>query len=227
MNPKGKPLRISQRLGLLRLNIGAEHASTGANCQKRFFGEDRHMQRMTITALARAEGVDKALMSRRVKQLKLETLPGAHGAKLVTVASYLRALGRPADEELQPPGDQLDRLVRRGNFGVGAQADIRLKAARRYQVLSSRAGGGDLKAAAQIGDIHRALGVDGTERCRALLIEGRPMRCFFEADRRYVLRSFREHLDCIAENFSRHDSASAAASAARELTGVWDSTKVF
>jgi hypothetical protein len=172
-----------------------------ANCQKRFFGEDRHMQRMTITALARAEGVDKALMSRRVKKLKLEILPGARGAKLVAVASYLKAVGRPAHDELGPPGDQLDWLARKGKLGRGAEAFARLKAARAYQGLSLRAAGGDLKAAARIGEINRALGVDATERCRALLIEGRSLQSLADPDKFYLLRCFREHLDCVAENF--------------------------
>jgi hypothetical protein len=172
------------------------------------------MQRMTITALARAEGVDKALMSRRVKQLKLETLPGPRGAKLVTVASYLKAVGRPATDEPGPPGEQLDRLARKGKLGRGAEAEARLKAARAYQGQSLRAAGGDLKAAARIGEINRALGVDATERCRALLIERRPLESFADPDKFYLLQCFREHLDCIAESFGRHDSAPAAPSAA-------------
>lgn len=172
------------------------------------------LQRMTISALARAEGVDKALMSRRVKQLKLETFPGPRRAKLVTIASYLKALGRRTTEELRPPIDQLDRMARRGNFGTGAQAPIRLEAARRYKQLSARVANGDMKVAALMAAINKALGDDAAARCHALLVEDRPMRYFFEADRRYVLRSFREHLDCIAAEFSRYDSASAAASAA-------------
>ena len=154
-------------------------------------------QRMTITALARAEGVDKALMSRRVKQLKLDTLPGSRGAKLVAVASYLQAVGHP---KLGPPGDQLDRLARKGKLGRRAEADARLKAAREYQGLSLRAARGDLKAAARAGEINRALGVDATERCRALLIEGRSLQSLADPDKFYLLRCFREHLDCIAEN---------------------------
>jgi hypothetical protein len=173
------------------------------------------MQRMTITALARAEGVDKALMSRRVKQLKLETRRGPRGAKLVAVASYLQAVGRPATDEPGPPGDQLDRLARKGKLGRGAEADARLKAARAYQGLSLRAAGGDLKAAARIGEINRALGVDATERCRALLIEGRPLQSLADPDKFYLLQCFREHLDCIAESFGGHvgDSIPPVASA--------------
>lgn len=171
-------------------------------------------RRMTISGLARAEGVDKALMSRRVKQLKLETFPGPRRAKLVTIASYLKALGRPATEELRPPADRLDRLARRGKLGAGAQADIRLETARRYKRLSESAAKGDKKALALLNQIHRALGDDATGRCRALLVEDQLMDYFSEADRRYVLRSLREHLDCIAAHFSHYDSASAAASAA-------------
>src|ERR1700722_2442231 len=90
---------------------------------------------LTISALARAEGVDQAAMSRLVKQLKLETSPGPRGAKLVAVASYLQAVGRPATEQLQPPSDQLERLARKGKLGTARECASRLAAARSYQHL--------------------------------------------------------------------------------------------
>ena len=169
-------------------------------------------QRMTITALARAEGVCKALMSRRVKQLNLETFPGPRGAKLIAVASYLQATGRPATDEPGPPGDQLELLARKGKLGPRAAADARLKAARAYQGMSKRAAGSDLKAAARIGEIHRALGLDATELCRALLIEERPLRSFPDPDKFHLLQCFRANLDCIAEILG-HESASSGGSA--------------
>jgi hypothetical protein len=92
-------------------------------------------------------------------------------------------------------------LARKGKLGRGAEAVARLKAARAYQGLSLRAAGGDLKAAARIGEINRALGVDATERCRALLIEGRSLQSLADPDKFYLLQCFREHLDCIAESF--------------------------
>jgi transposase-like protein len=154
-------------------------------------------QLMTITALARAEGVCKALMSKRVKQLNLKTLPGPRGAKLVAVPSYLQAMGRPG--KLGPAADQLELLARKGELGGAAESVARLKAARSYQGLVKEAAGSDMKAAARIREIHLALGLDATELCRALLIEERPLRSFRDPDKFHLLRCFRAHLDCIAE----------------------------
>lgn len=177
-------------------------------------------QMMTITALARAEGVCKALMSKRVKQLNLKTFPGSRGAKLVAVPSYLQAMGRPG--KLGPAADQLELLARKGKLGGPAETVARLKAARSYQHLVKLAASCDMnahavarlkarsyqdpvkfaagsEAHARIREIELALGLDATELCRGLLIEERPLRSLPDPDKFHLLWCFRAHLDCIAE----------------------------
>jgi len=175
---------------------------------------------MNITSLARAEGVCKALMSKRVKQLNLKTFSGARGEKLVAVPAYLQAMGRPG--KLGPAADQLELLARKGNLGSPAEAVAGLKAARSYQSLVKLAACSDMnahavarlkarsyqdlvdrsaasEALACLREIHLALGRDATELCRQLLIEERPLRSFPHPDKFHVLRLFRAHLDCIGE----------------------------
>ena len=195
---------------------------------------------LTISALARAEGVDQAAMSRLVKQLKLETSPGPRGAKLVAVASYLQAVGRPATEQLQPPSDQLERLARKGKLGTARECASRLAAARSYQHLVKAAASRDMnahavtrlkarsyqdqvkfdagsKAHVRIREIEDALGIDGARRCRAMLIDGQSLRSAFAGLRRsYVLQYLREYLDCIAEKLSMGESISRSGECAHE-----------
>src|ERR1700722_17381431 len=173
-------------------------------------------QQLTISALARAEGVDHAAMSRLVKQLKLETSPGPRGAKLVAVESYLRAVGRPATEQLQPPSDQLDRLARKGKLGTARECASRLAAARQYKQLSDAARR-DMKASSRVREIENALGIDGARRCRALLIDGWSLRSSFAGLRgSYVVQYLREYLDCIAEKLSMGESISRSGECAHE-----------
>jgi len=171
---------------------------------------------LTISALARAEGVDQAAMSRLVKQLKLETSPGPRGAKLVAVASYLQAVGRPATEQLQPPSDQLERLARKGKLGTARECASRLAAARQYKQLSDAARR-DMKASSRVREIENALGIDGARRCRALLIDGWSLRSSFAGLRgSYVVQYLREYLDCIAEKLSMGESISRSGECAHE-----------
>jgi hypothetical protein len=161
-------------------------------------------QRMTISALARAEGVDKALVSRRVKRLKLETLPGPRGAKEVNVAAYLRAMGRGANVQLEtPPSDELDAMARKGRLGRGTEGAIRIQAARAYRQLVMRATSGDLKALTGLHKINQALGEDGAALCRSVIVDGRPLLLRKIPDTWYdnwqVLAGFQDNLDIIGE----------------------------
>ena len=56
---------------------------------------------LNVSALARARGIDKAAVSRRVARLveigALETRPGARGTKLINVAAFDRAIGEVGD----------------------------------------------------------------------------------------------------------------------------------
>jgi hypothetical protein len=56
---------------------------------------------LNVSELARARGIDKAAVSRRVARLvqigALETRPGARGTKLINVAAFDRAIGETGD----------------------------------------------------------------------------------------------------------------------------------
>ena len=56
---------------------------------------------LNVSELARARGIDKAAVSRRVARLveigALETRPGARGTKLINVAAFDRAIGEVGD----------------------------------------------------------------------------------------------------------------------------------
>jgi hypothetical protein len=70
---------------------------------------------MTVSDLARHQGVNKALISRRVKAFGLRTEPGPYGAKLVNVSEYDRALRRA--RTIRVCAEFIERLRRSGKLG--------------------------------------------------------------------------------------------------------------
>jgi hypothetical protein len=156
------------------------------------------MQRMTISDLARAEGVDKALISRRVKSLGLKTLPGPRGAKFVNLADWNRVCGRRPDEVLKAPADLLDHLARRGKLGTTGEATTLVKAGRLYQVFYRRSAVGDSKAEERLRAIEQTLGVNSIDLCNLVLIEGRPLT-EIKAEQRFLQMRLRECLGEIAK----------------------------
>jgi hypothetical protein len=154
---------------------------------------------MTISDLARAEGVDKALISRRVKKHKLETLPGPRGAKFVDEGEYRRAMGRSAAAPLHtPPCDELEMLIRKGHWR-GQEATIRQMAGHHYRALVLRADLGDRKAQAALVKINGYIGLDAAETCRCVLVTGRPLfAVYYGHDKKYAVWDFGRRLDQIA-----------------------------
>jgi hypothetical protein len=88
---------------------------------------------VTISDLARCEGVTKTAISRRVGRLvangKLETRTGANRAKEVNLDQYEKITGKRFDPALMPL-DEISRLAVRGEISA-----LQLMAARRYRLI--------------------------------------------------------------------------------------------
>jgi hypothetical protein len=153
---------------------------------------------MTISELARAEGVDKALMSRRIKALKLETTPGPRGAKFVDLARYKEATGRPVAEA---PKNVIEYMARRGKFGSGEQLFNRLEAAKLLRARYVKACAGDEKADGAIDEIEKMLGDFGTELVYHVVLGDQPLERFRNGDVGHLQMVLKAHLDSIAEKF--------------------------
>jgi len=88
---------------------------------------------VTISDLARCEGVTKTAISRRVTRLaskgKLETRTGANRAKEVKLDQYEKITGKRFDPA-RVPLDEISRLAVRGEIST-----LQLMAARRYRLI--------------------------------------------------------------------------------------------
>ena len=88
---------------------------------------------VTISDLARCEGVTKTAISRRVARLaaqcKLETRTGTNRAKEVNLGQYEKITGKCFDPA-RIPLDEISRLAVRGEISA-----LQLWAARRYQLI--------------------------------------------------------------------------------------------
>ncbi len=103
-----------------------------------FCGPYAHVDSMrsgwvTISDLARCEGVTKTAISRRVARLaakiKLETRTGSNGAKEVKLDQYEKVTGKRFDPS-RIPLDEISRLAVRGEIST-----LQLMAARRYRSI--------------------------------------------------------------------------------------------
>ena len=157
-------------------------------------------QRMTISDLARTLGVDVALISRRVKALRLQTWPGPHGAKFVAIEDYKKAVEHKRSEAQQTTG-LLELMRRKGKLGQHEEAAARMRFAHLYQRLRRQACGGDLNADEALREIDRELGADGSDLCRRILIAGHALDQIELADRSYWQRRFVECLDLMGRKF--------------------------
>ena len=88
---------------------------------------------VTISDLARCEGVTKTAISRRIGRLvaksKLETRTGANRAKEVNLDQYEEITGKRFDP-MRIPLDEISRLAVRGEISA-----LQLMAARRYRLI--------------------------------------------------------------------------------------------
>src|SRR5580700_9704167 len=88
---------------------------------------------VTISDLARCEGVTKAAISRRVARLaaqsQLKTRTGANRAKEVKLDQYEMITGKRFDS-LRIPQDEIGRLAVRGEIST-----LQLTTARRYRLI--------------------------------------------------------------------------------------------
>jgi hypothetical protein len=118
---------------------------------------------VTISDLARCEGVTKTAISRRVGRLvakcKLETRTGTNRAKEVKLDQY-EEITRKRFDPVRIPLDEISRLAVRGEISA-----LQLMAARRYQVIW-RARDSQLLC-----KVSSLLGVNDVDLCRRLLLD--------------------------------------------------------
>jgi len=160
-------------------------------------------ERLTISDLAREEGVDKALISRRVKKLEqqglLPTYSGPNNSKLVNRSQYNQACGRPG--KMAPLGDPISQMAYRGKLGREEVLTRRLEAARKYAELFRRADGGEQPAAQRMDELDSLLGIRGAELCYLILVKEKNLKEIDSSDRSHLLATFCDCLDLLAENF--------------------------
>ena len=106
-------------------------------------------QWLSISDLARVEGVDKAHISRRVKSLKadgrVETRSGGRRV-LVDVGQYGAGVGREIDPTRCDAPDALKTIGSRRKAGDSKRTRSKLQAAREYQKIMRMASVGDQAA---------------------------------------------------------------------------------
>ena len=117
---------------------------------------------VTISDLARCEGVTKAAISRRVGRLiaksKLETRTGAYRAKEVNLDQYEEITGKRFDPARMPL-DEISRLAVRGEI-----SDLQLMAARRYRLICRS------RDSQLLHKVSSLLGVNDIDLCHRLLL---------------------------------------------------------
>ena len=122
---------------------------------------------VTISDLARCEGVTKTAISRRVTQLvalnKLETRTGTNRAKEVNLDQYEQITGKRFDPA-RIPLDEISRLAARGEIST-----LQLMTARRYRLIWQVRDVQLLRKASSL------LSVYDVDLCRRLLLHDQPL----------------------------------------------------
>jgi hypothetical protein len=117
---------------------------------------------VTISDLARCEGVTKTAISRRIGRLvaksKLETRTGANRAKEVKLDQYEEITGKRFDPT-RIPLDEISRLEVRGEI-----SSLQLMAARRYRLIWRA------RDAQLLCKVSSLLGVNDVDLCHRLLL---------------------------------------------------------
>jgi hypothetical protein len=149
---------------------------------------------VSITDLARCEGVTKTAISRRVTQLvalnKLETRTGTNGAKEVNLDQYEQTTGKRFDPACIPL-DEISRLAVRGEIST-----LQLITARRYRLIWQVPDAQLLCKASSL------LSVDDIDLCRRLLLHDHSLN-EIARDRHYVRRSLLHRLWTCLDTLTR------------------------
>ena len=157
---------------------------------------------VTISDLARCEGVTKTAISRQVGRLvaecKLETRTGTNRAKEVKLDQYEEITGKRYDP-VRIPLDEISRLAVRGEISA-----LQLMAARRYRVIW-RARDSQLLC-----KVSSLLGVNDVGLCRRLLLDDQSLN-EIARNLRYVRQSLLHRLwtclDTLTREFFPHQGA--------------------
>jgi hypothetical protein len=122
---------------------------------------------VTITDLARCEGVTKTAISRRIGRLaaksNLETRTGANRAKEVRLDQYEEITGKRFDP-MRIPLDEISRLAVRGEIST-----LQLMAARRYRLIWRA------RDAQLLCKVPSLLSVNDVDLCNRLLLRGQTL----------------------------------------------------
>jgi hypothetical protein len=142
--------------------LSREDGSDGL-CGSFLLFDSRRSGWVTISDLARCEGVTKTAISRRVGRLvaksKFETRTGANRAKEVKLDQYEQITGKRFDPAHMPL-DEISRLAVRGEIST-----LQLMAARRYRLIW-RARDSQL-----LRKVSSLLSVNEIDLCRRLLLQ--------------------------------------------------------
>ena len=151
---------------------------------------------VTISDLARCEGVTKTAISRRVARLavqsQLKTRTGASRAKEVKLDQYEKITGKRFDS-LRIPPDEISRLAVRGEISA-----LQLTAARRFRLMW-RAQDTQL-----LRKIFSLLSANDVELCHRLLLRGQSLNEIarnLHYVRRSLLHRLRTCLDTLTLEF--------------------------
>ena len=122
---------------------------------------------VSISDLARCEGVTKTAISRRVTRLaaqdKLKTRTGKNGVKEVNLDQYERLTGKHFDPSLIPL-DEISRLAVRGEIST-----LQLMAARRYRSIWRTQDARLLRRVSSLLNLH------DVDLCNRLLLDNQPL----------------------------------------------------
>ena len=175
--------------------LNREYRSNG------FGGPFAHVDHMklrwvTISDLARCEGVTKTAISRRVARLaaksKLETRTGSNRAKEVKLDQYEKITGKRFDPS-RIPLDEISRLAVRGEIST-----LQLMAARRYRSIWRA------QDAQLLRKFSSLLNVNDVDLCRRLLLHDQSLNeiarnlCYV---RRSLLHRLWACLDTLTQEF--------------------------
>lgn len=160
---------------------------------------------VTISDLARGEGVTKTAISRRVTRLaainKLETRTSANRAKEVKIDQYEKITGKRFDPA-SIPLDEISRLAVRGEISA-----LQLMAARRYRLILRA------RDAQLIRKVSSLLSVNDVDLCRRLLLHDQLLNGI--ARKLHYVRCSLLHrlctcLDTLAQEFSPQQVSQSA-----------------